>query len=163
MMSDKEWELYHSIEDDIREKHDAVQLFQKINDLNLDNIFRRSNEFEKSDPENDLCPFRGQFLCIAIENDHKDLITLLLVDVKYDVLLAKFPYLIFTAMDADNIELVDIFLRVGVPESWLNDPEFSPVSDTLMAHYRSAIRCACYLDRPDILKRLVWSYQAWER
>jgi len=32
-----------------------------------------------------------------------------------------------------------------------------------VAHYRSAIRCACCLDRPDILERLVWSYQAWEQ
>jgi len=77
---------------------------------------------------------------------------MMLSDITDEFLLTKYPDLPFVALDAGNIKLVEVLLRVGVPDDWTkdNDDMFSLPVDDIQFAYRSAVRCACYWDRPDI-------------
>jgi len=132
----------------ICEKIEATELIQTMKDM-----YQSSGE---SDCGSDFSTFSGQYLFAAIQHDHTELVTLLLDDIYDEFLLRKYPDLPLVALEAGNIKLAQVLLCVCVPDDWTKDefPHTFEANDMEFA-YRSAVQCACYWDRPDILQRLV--------
>jgi len=112
----------------------------------------------------ELASTHGEMLEAAIRHNHTELIRLLLSykpnNDKY--LTDIFPNLLYYAMDARNIKLVEIFLSIDVPYGWTGKRELS-ISLYTGATFQSAVWCACFWDRSDVLKWLVSYYESRKR
>jgi len=145
-MKDVDAKLADSLVCGIRERLDPGRL---IGRFNREYTYSRLTD----DPAYIEADYEGQFLSAATEHGHTDLVRRLLNIKVYISRLAAYPDLVTVAMDAGNIQLLDVLLGVGVPFSWKTSRHVFPHEKWY--YFRSAVQCACYWDRPDVLKRLV--------